>query len=69
MRPAWALKAMSDLPCPVVTIDGPSGSGKGTISRAVATNPGNEVATLATSRTSIAARALRLATAKAMAMR
>ena len=27
---------MSGLPCPVVTIDGPSGSGKGTISRAVA---------------------------------
>jgi len=31
---------MSDLPCPVVTIDGPSGSGKGTISRAVARHAG-----------------------------
>ncbi|HYB65583.1 MAG TPA: (d)CMP kinase [Steroidobacteraceae bacterium] len=31
---------MPDLPCPVVTIDGPSGSGKGTISRAVARHAG-----------------------------
>src|SRR5215470_16686311 len=31
---------MSVSPCPVVTIDGPSGSGKGTISRAVATHAG-----------------------------
>ncbi len=31
---------MAELPCPVVTIDGPSGSGKGTISRAVARRVG-----------------------------
>jgi CMP/dCMP kinase len=31
---------MSASPCPVVTIDGPSGSGKGTISRAVARHAG-----------------------------
>jgi len=31
---------MSGSPCPVVTIDGPSGSGKGTISRAVARHAG-----------------------------
>jgi len=31
---------MSAFPCPVVTIDGPSGSGKGTISRAVARHAG-----------------------------
>jgi cytidylate kinase len=31
---------MSDSSCPVVTIDGPSGSGKGTISRAVARHAG-----------------------------
>ena len=98
---------------PIVTIDGPSGSGKGTISRATArlmvplpeplgpsmvrmgealgrgmriglrqsasrsrpaaravpTNPGNEVATLATSRISMGARARSAATANAMAMR
>src|SRR5690349_25169789 len=31
---------MPGSPCPVVTIDGPSGSGKGTISRAVARHAG-----------------------------
>src|ERR1700752_3927294 len=31
---------MPDSSCPVVTIDGPSGSGKGTISRAVARHAG-----------------------------